>query len=353
LSALWGSLASRSDLAVGARVVLEEAVSCLNVRACAGTGRNRLCRSSSRYGATQRSSGRPGCGAVTLDAVFLDPRATIHHVPEGLDAVLAALFVPDRQRACRGSAAPPSCAPVRQCSCSVPASNGLGSSAAARRLGAGRGGRAGPPLVTSRGWRSALALGADTVVNVDDQSIGEIVLDMTGGCGADVIVDTTPLSTSALATAVELAAVGGRIIVAGVKDGRGVGDRTQTRCIGASLWCAGWRPGRAGRSDVRAGVVWLLEPQVFEPFGGLTVGLDRVEDALLALGGEAGGDRRAACGWSYRGHDRGGERIVSVVDEVAGLVSARGGASRDLQGRRGLRGGDGSDLQADLGVRRT
>jgi hypothetical protein len=33
------------------------------------------------------------------------------------------------------------------------------------------------------------------------------------------------------------------------------------------------------------------EPERFKPFGGLTVGLDDVEEALLALGGEGNGER--------------------------------------------------------------
>jgi hypothetical protein len=43
---------------------------------------------------------------------------------------------------------------------------------------------------------------------------------------------------------------------------------------------------------VDAALSWLAtEPERFKPFGGLTVGLDDVEEALLALGGEGNGER--------------------------------------------------------------
>jgi hypothetical protein len=43
---------------------------------------------------------------------------------------------------------------------------------------------------------------------------------------------------------------------------------------------------------IDAALDWLAtDPQRFDAFGGLTVGLGGVEDALLALGGEGDGER--------------------------------------------------------------
>jgi threonine dehydrogenase-like Zn-dependent dehydrogenase len=114
-------------------------------------------------------------------------------------------------------------------------------------------------------------------------------MDHTGGLGADVIVDTTPVWTDALSTAMSLAAVGARIIVVGAKNGRTSPLDTDTlhrkeitvRGVAA-------RESRA----IDAALAWLAaEPQTFAPFGGYTVDLEHVEDALLALGGKGRGER--------------------------------------------------------------
>jgi len=285
VSMLWGSLASRHDLAVGTRVVLEEAVSCLSCALCR-SGRHRLCRSSSRYGATAVERA-PGLWGGYADAVFLDARAAVHRVPDGLDPVLAALFIPIANGlSWIGEAA--CLRPGETVLVLGPGQHGLGSSTAARRLGAGRVMVAGRDGDEAR-LAAAVALGADTVVNVDRQPLGEMVLDLTDGAGADVIVDTTPLSTSALGTAVALAAVGGRIIVAGAKAGRA--SPIDTDVLHRRELIVRGVAARESRA-IDAALAWLAsEPGRFEPFGGLTVGLDGVEGALLALGGEANGDR--------------------------------------------------------------
>jgi threonine dehydrogenase-like Zn-dependent dehydrogenase len=285
VAGLWGTMATRGDLAVGDRVVLEEAVACLSCALCR-SGRHRLCRSSSRYGGTAVAE-PPALWGGYADAVFLDPRATIHHVPVGLDPVLAALFIP----VANGLSWVGDAGQLRAGETVLvlgPGQHGLGSAAAARRLGASRVIVAGRHGDKGR-LDAARALGADTVVNIDQQSLPDTVLDITGGGGVDVTIDTTPLSTSALAVAVELAGVGGRIVVAGAKAGQTSPLDTDTlhrrelvvRGVAA-------RESRA----VDAALSWLAtEPERFKPFGGLTVGLDDVEEALLALGGEGNGER--------------------------------------------------------------
>jgi threonine dehydrogenase-like Zn-dependent dehydrogenase len=285
VSALWGSLACRGDLAIGDRVVLEEAVPCLSCSLCR-SGRHRLCRSSGRYGATavKRSPGLWGGYAQT---VFLDRRATVHHVPDGLDPVLAALFIP----IANGLSWVGDAAQLRAGEAVLvlgPGQHGLGSAAAARRLGAGHvivAGRHGDQARLA----AARALGADVVVNIDEESLAETVLDLTGGVGVDVTIDTTPLSTSALGAAVELSAVGGRIIVAGAKGGQ-TSPLDTDRLHRHELVVRGVAARESRAID--AALAWLAsEPERFQPFGGLTVGLNNVEDALVALGGEGGGDR--------------------------------------------------------------
>src|SRR6202020_283277 len=100
---------------------------------------------------------------------------------------------------------------------------------------------------------------------------------------------TPPAPAGLRAEGARCAAVGGRVIVAGLKHGassplptdvlvrreitvRGVAARESWAVDGALSWMAS-------------------DPALFSAFSSVTVGLGDVEQALLALGGEAGGLR--------------------------------------------------------------
>lgn len=285
VSELWGGLADRGTLTVGDRVVLEEAVPCLSCPLCRA-GRHRVCQASGRYGGTGLDVG-PGLWGGYSETVYLDPRARVHPVPKGLDPVLAALFIP----VANGLSWVADAGQLRAGESVLvlgPGQTGLASVAAARRLGAGTVIAAGR---TGDGGRlaAARALGADAALDVDADSLAEVVLDLTGGVGADVVVDTTPMATDALATAVALAAVGARIVVAGAKGGQ-LSPLDTDRLHRRELTVRGVAARESRAID--AALAWLAtEPERFAPFGGMTVGLDGVEDAMLALGGERGDER--------------------------------------------------------------
>jgi len=282
---LWGSLADRPDLQVGDRIVLEEAIPCGACALCL-SGRHRLCRTGGRYGGTPISTA-PGLWGGYAETVFLSPRATVHPLPNHLDPILAPLFIP----VSNGLSWLQDAAHLRAGESVLilgPGQHGLATTVAARKLGAGKVmvvGRDGDEARLS----AARELGADLTLNVDFASISEVVMDHTRGLGADVIVDTTPMWTDALSTVMPLAAVSARIIVVGAKGGQTSPLDTDTlhrkeitvRGVAA-------RESRA----IDAALQWLAtEPKTFAPFGGYTVDLDHVEEALLALGGKGPGER--------------------------------------------------------------
>jgi threonine dehydrogenase-like Zn-dependent dehydrogenase len=245
-----------------------------------------LCRTSGRYGGTAIDTA-PGLWGGYSDTVFLSPKATIHHVPKGLDSILAPLFIPlSNGLSWLGDAA------HLHAGESVlvlgPGQHGLATVAAARHLGAGK-----VMVVGKKGdelrLNAARDLGADLTLNADYASVSEVIMDHTDGVGADVIVDTTPMWTEALASAMALAAVSARIIVVGAKNGQlspldtDTLHRKEITVRGVAA-----RESRA----IDAALRWLAaEPHTFAPFGGYTVDLDHVEDALLALGGKGPGER--------------------------------------------------------------
>ncbi|MCU1346546.1 MAG: Threonine dehydrogenase and related Zn-dependent dehydrogenase [Acidimicrobiia bacterium] len=285
VASLWGAMADRADIEVGDRIVLEEAVPCQACALCR-SGRHRLCRTSGRYGGTAIATS-PGLWGGYAETVFLSPKATVHRLPKGLDPILAPLFIPiSNGLSWLGDAA------RLKAGESVlvlgPGQHGLAAAAAARHLGAGK-----VMVVGVDGDQLRLTaagdLGADLTLNADHASVSEAVLDYTNGVGADIIVDTTPMWTDALATAMALAAVSARIIVVGAKNGQHSPLDTDT-LHRKEITVRGVAARESAAID--AALQWLAaEPEAFAPFGGYTVDLDHVEDALLALGGKGPGER--------------------------------------------------------------
>jgi threonine dehydrogenase-like Zn-dependent dehydrogenase len=74
---------------------------------------------------------------------------------------------------------------------------------------------------SSDGHKLALAseLGADVVIDVEQEDPVERVLAATSGLGVDVVVDTTPHATRPVLDAVRMARPGGTIVLAGLKGG--------------------------------------------------------------------------------------------------------------------------------------
>ncbi|MCW2528460.1 MAG: Threonine dehydrogenase and related Zn-dependent dehydrogenase [Pseudonocardiales bacterium] len=270
---------------IGARVALEEALPCHSCAVCR-SGRHRLCPNSTRYGGTPLSV-EPGLWGGFAELVYLAPGTNMHAVPDQLDAERATLFVPISN----------GLSWVRSAAGLIPGESvvvlgvgqhGLASVAAARRSGAG------PILAVGRSGdearlRAAQALGADACIDSDQSSWQSQCTDMTDGRGADIVLDTTPGATHTVADAVSAAAIGGRIVIAGLKSGRS--SLVPTDVVARRELTI---RGVAARESwaIDSALSWLAEDgDRFDAFSSVTVGLGRVEDALLALGGERPGER--------------------------------------------------------------
>jgi threonine dehydrogenase-like Zn-dependent dehydrogenase len=70
----------------------------------------------------------------------------------------------------------------------------------------------------------ARELGADHVIDVEQEDVRRRVKEITGGRGADVVVEVSANSPLPVAQSLHLAAFGGRIVLAGVKGGKAVPD---------------------------------------------------------------------------------------------------------------------------------
>jgi 2-desacetyl-2-hydroxyethyl bacteriochlorophyllide A dehydrogenase len=65
---------------------------------------------------------------------------------------------------------------------------------------------------------SALRVGADHAVDVQEENVVERVAEITGGRMADVVIDAASGSPATVNTALELVAIGGGVVLAGFKD---------------------------------------------------------------------------------------------------------------------------------------
>jgi threonine dehydrogenase-like Zn-dependent dehydrogenase len=284
IAAAWGDHGNAA-FQVGARVAIEEALPCWSCAVCR-SGRHRLCPRSTRYGGTALTVA-PGLWGGFAQYAYLAPRTSAHAVPESLEAALATLFVPISNGLSWLRAAG-RLAPGESVVVIGAGQHGLACVAAARRGGAGTlmaVGRSGDRARLD----AAVKLGADIVVDADREDWGDTVLKATGQLGADLLVDTAPGATDVLARAARCVAIGGRVVVAGLKGGASSAVPTDV-LVRREIEVRGVAARESWAID--AALAWLAQdPALFGAFSSVTVGLAEVEQALLALGGESGGPR--------------------------------------------------------------
>ena len=224
IAALGEGAAERWDVAVGDVVAVEEFIPCGTCLRCR-RGDYRLCAATDsrsagaflRYGATPVSVGSGLWGGFATH-LHLDRNSVLYRVPDGLDAELATLFVPISNGiqwvVLEGNGR------VGESLLVIgPGQHGLGCVVAARHAGMG-------PIVVAglsrdrRRLALAREFGADLTIELDRQPLetARSILDD----GADMIVDVTPGAVAPIEEAVDVAAVSGRMILAGGKGGGSV-----------------------------------------------------------------------------------------------------------------------------------
>ncbi len=215
--------AKRWGVDVGDRVAVEVLIPCGHCAACLD-GRYQVCRG--RGGMFGYSyiplSHPPGLWGAYADYLYLDPGAILHRVRKDIPASIAALFNP-LGAGFRWAVELPRTGPGDTVLILGPGQRGLASVIAARAAGADT------IIVTgltrdSRKLALARELGADHVVDVESEDGRRRVKELTGGRGADVVVEVTANATQPVAEALHYAAAGGRIVLAGVKGFKSVPD---------------------------------------------------------------------------------------------------------------------------------
>jgi threonine dehydrogenase-like Zn-dependent dehydrogenase len=219
--------ARRWDVDVGDRVAVETMLSCRFCSACLG-GRYHLCDQRRIYSYIPLSE-PPGLWGAYAEYMFVHRNSVVHKIDRALDASTAVMFNP-LGAGFRWAVEMPRTGPGDTVLILGPGQRGLASVIACREAGADQ------ILVTglaadARKLALALEFGADRAIDVDNEDALARVRELTGGRGADVVVDVSSYSTAPVAQALDFVRPGGRVVLAGVKGFKPIPDFVSDKIV--------------------------------------------------------------------------------------------------------------------------
>jgi threonine dehydrogenase-like Zn-dependent dehydrogenase len=277
-------VAEQWGLSEGARVAVESAVPCRRCSSCRA-GRWLSCTQAQIYGFTTTTN-EPSLSGGYAEYMVLRPNTMVYPLPEHLSTEDAVFFNPlgagfDWAVRAAGTQVGETIVIMG------PGQRGLASVIAARVAGAAR------IIVGGRGLRPwklelASALGATHIVNTDQDSIVDVVREITDGAMADRAVDTTPTAIQPMLDAVNVLRPEGTLVLAGMKHGAGIPDVDSNIIIKALTvrgvaMASAWGKEQAIRT-LDSGSVDLSRLHTH------TVSLDDLDWAMRILGGEIAGE---------------------------------------------------------------
>jgi threonine dehydrogenase-like Zn-dependent dehydrogenase len=287
VAAVGRAAAARWGVEAGDRVAVEEFIPCGHCRECR-SGHYRICAATDsrgsqpflRYGSTPVDRA-PGLWGGFSRLLYLHANAVVYRLPDGLNADLAALFVPlsngIRWVVHEGGGAIGQSIVVQG-----PGQHGLGCVVAAKQAGMG-------PIIVSgleadaQRLGVATRLGADHVVEADRDDLVARVTELTGGQGADVVVDDSPGATAPVTAAMAMAAKRGVVVLAGSKHGQPVPDFPHDMVVRKEVTLRGVR-GHDHRSVEPALAILASGRYPLELLTTHRFGLDEVDSALRMVG---------------------------------------------------------------------
>lgn len=205
--------AARWQVDVGDRVAVETMLSCRHCDPCL-QGSYHLCESRRIYSYIPLSEA-PGLWGAYAQYMYLAPNTILHKVDETLPPETAVMFNP-LGAGFRWAVELPQTAPGDSVVILGPGQRGLSSVIACREVGAGTIIVTGLEADVDK-LRLAKEFGADHTIDVDNEDPRTRIRELTGGRGADVVVDVTSYATKPVAEALNYVRPGGTIVLAGVK----------------------------------------------------------------------------------------------------------------------------------------
>jgi threonine dehydrogenase-like Zn-dependent dehydrogenase len=287
IAKLGSEAARRWGVKEGDRVVVEQYLPCGNCRWCR-IGEYRFCdqtdklpgRTILRYGNTPVSV-QPSLWGGFSQYLYLPPNAILHKIPSHVPAPHAALFVPlanGMQWAyLQGGAAPGKTVVIQG-----PGQMGLSCVVAAKEAGARCIIVTGLTNDAAR-FEVARKLGAHHTVNVEKESLRARVNEITGGEGADVVINVSRGGKDTVRQALEIAAKISTIVLAGPGN-----QEIPSRGFGRKLITMKWVQ---GSSFAAFELCLQLMASDRYPLGEISThqfDLNHVNEAMRAFSGEDG-----------------------------------------------------------------
>lgn len=213
IAAIGDRAAERWGVDVGDRVAVENMISCRFCAMCLA-GRSHLCERRKIYSYVPLSE-PPSLYGAYAQYMWLHPNSVVHRVASELPPALAAMFNP-LGAGFRWAVEIPELRVGESLVILGPGQRGLASVLAARAAGAGA------IIVTglaadARKLELAREFGATHTVDVENEDARRRIRELTGGRGADVVLDVSSYALEPVASALDYVATGGRIVLAGVK----------------------------------------------------------------------------------------------------------------------------------------
>ena len=205
--------AERWGVDVGTRVAVETMLSCHHCDNCLG-GAYHLCENRKIYSYIPLSEA-PGLWGGYAQYMFLHGNSVIHRVSAELAPEIGVIFNP-LGAGFRWAVEMPNTQPGDTVVILGPGQRGLACVIACREVGAGT------IIVTgleadADKFAVAKLFGADHCIDVENEDSVQRVKEITGGRGADVVVDVSSYATQPVVDALSMVRMGGTVVLAGVK----------------------------------------------------------------------------------------------------------------------------------------
>ena len=213
VAAIGDRAARRWGVDVGDRIAVETMLSCRHCGPCLA-GAYHLCGSRRIYSYIPLSEA-PGLWGSYAQYMYLDPGCVVHKVDATLPASTAVMFNP-LGAGFRWAVEIPKTGPGDRVVILGPGQRGLACVIACREAGADQ------IIVTglavdARKLALAREFGADATIDVDNEDARTRIRELTGGRGADVVVDVSSYATKPVAESLDYVRMGGTVVLAGVK----------------------------------------------------------------------------------------------------------------------------------------
>jgi alcohol dehydrogenase len=239
--------AKRWKVAEGDRVVVKAVLPCGRCRQCQ-MGATQRCEARMGYGVYLSTDVLPSLWGGYATHLYLHPNAQIKKAPTNIPSDVMTLFNP-LSGVVHWLFEIPRLRKDEHVVILGPGQRGILAALAARHAGAKTVTISGLPQDACR-LALAKELGADAIIDVSSEDIVERVREVTGGDMADVVLDMSAGSTEPVLQAIDVARRGGRIVLAGLKNGKPVNGLMTDKIAGNELQVLGGFSSTSGSLEV-------------------------------------------------------------------------------------------------------